>query len=408
MHLFKRCAGTHRYFYNKAVAEINKRYHARMEEFVNHPTCLHCDNPKENGTFNCKAHRKKAIPWKLDIKLLSIRQSVLKSDAELSTKEKWQKDIPYDTRQLAIKDAVSSYKSATALKTKGIIQQFKLRFKKRAVPKQSFWVDHRAIKDGWRLFTQRLKNESQLIINRRHLKFIRNKKVDNDVQIMNDRGCWYLLLTFTRDHEKWGRPEYEAISLDPGIRTFQTGYSPNGIVMKMGERQIHQVKKLHDKIDVLRSVRTKVCKKRKKKHIKSSLLKYQKKVIDVVDNLHNQLASKLTNTFQHIILPPFETSKMIQEESYLQSATKRMMGALSFYRFKCKLTSQCKRKNRNLYIESEACTTKTCGQCGMFHHKLGGNKTYKCSGCNYEMDRDVHGSRNIFIRYQTKCDTLCL
>lgn len=397
--LFKKCVGTHRYFYNKAVAEINTRYKERMHEFINHPTCLHCDAPKENGSFNCKQHKKRAIPWKLDIKLQSIREAVLKSDSNLSTDEQWQKEIPYDTRQLAIKDAVSAYKSATALKVKGIVQQFQLKFKKKTMPKQSFWIDHRAIKEGWKIFPQRLKVDSGLVINKRHQKFLKNKKIENDVQIMNDRGCWYLLLTYQREQEKWDSPEFEAISLDPGVRTFQTGYCPQGLVMKMGEEQITNLKKLHTKIDKLKSIRSnKVCKKRKKKHIKDKLKNHQKNVFDVVDDLHNQVASMLTNKFQHIILPPFETSKMLQEDC-IQSNTKRMMGALSFYRFKNKLIAQSQRKKRDLHIESEACTTKTCGLCGS-QKKVGGTHVYKCP-CGYEMDRDVHGARNIFIRYQT-------
>lgn len=100
--------------------------------------------------------------------------------------------------------------------------------------------------------------------NKRHQKFIKNKKVENDVQIMNDRGCWYLLLTYQRGQQKWDKPEYECMSLDPGVCTFQTGYCPQGLVMKMGEKQIANVKKLHAKIDKLKSIwSNKVCKKEK-------------------------------------------------------------------------------------------------------------------------------------------------
>ena len=58
----------------------------------------------------------------------------MKSDVDLNNEEIWQKDIPFDTRQL---DAVNSYKSATALKIKGIIHQFELKFKK----KQTIFLD---------------------------------------------------------------------------------------------------------------------------------------------------------------------------------------------------------------------------------------------------------------------------
>lgn len=401
MVLFKKCIGTHRYFYNKAITEINRRYKSKLDEFMQYPTCIHCDNQKEKDTFNCKVHKKKAIPWKLNITLPSIRNAILKSDSELDDSEKWQKEIPYDTRQLAIKDAVSTYKSATALKVKGIINQFSLKYKKRIAPKQSFWVDHRAIKDGWKIFPSRLKEDSQLNFNKRGFHFLKDKKVEHDVQIMNDRGCWYLVFTYKRRKEEWTKPKYESIALDPGIRTFQTGYSPEGMIVKIGERQIAQVKKLHSKIDVLRSVRSKISKKKTRYHIHTKLGKHQKRIFDIVDNLHNQVVSELTNNFQHIIISPFTTSVMLQSDK-LASTTKRMMGTLSFYRFKQKMVAQCQRKGRDLHIESEAYTTKCCGICGNCN-AIGGNKVYKCTNCDYEIDRDVHGGRNFFIRYQTCC-----
>lgn len=392
--LFRQCVGTHRFFYNKAIGEINRRYNRRMNEFINYPTCLHCNDPKENGTFNCKKHKKKAIPWNLEINLPSIRKSIMKSDVDLNDEEIWQKDIPFDTRQLAIKDAVNSYKTATALKIKGIIHQFELKFKKKQTPKQSFWINKKAICDEWRIFPRRLKNESPLVFNNRHkLRFLKNKKVENDLQIMNDRGCWYMLFTYERKYEEFETPEFENISLDPGVRTFQTGYSSEGITLKVGERQIDDIKKLHNKIDNFKSLRGKVEKRTTRKHIKYRLLNLQKKVSDVVDNLHNQSACMLTNKFENIILPPFETSKMLQEDK-MYSSTKRMMGSLSFYRFKKKLEAQCQRKLRNLYIQSEACTTKTCGSCGK-RNDVGYAHVYECGW-------DIHGARNIFIRYQTK------
>ena len=62
--------------------------------------------------------------------------------------------------------------------------------------------------------------------------------------------------------------------------------------------------------------------------------------------------------------------------------------------FKKKLEAQCQRKLRNLYIQSEACTTKTCGSCGK-RNDVGYADVYECGW-------DIHGARNIFIRYQTK------
>jgi len=42
--------------------------------------------------------------------------------------------------------------------------------------------------------------------------------------------------------------------------------------------------------------------------------------------------------------------------------------------FKKKLEAQCQRKLRNLYIQSEACTTKTCGK----RNDVGYAHVYEC------------------------------
>ena len=77
-----------------------------------------------------------------------MRSEVLLSDEEASKDPKttWQTESPYDTRQLAIKDAVTAYKSAMTNKKRGHIQQFHLGFKSRKQPSQIFWIDYRAIK----------------------------------------------------------------------------------------------------------------------------------------------------------------------------------------------------------------------------------------------------------------------
>jgi hypothetical protein len=76
--------------------------------------------------------------------------------------------------------------------------------------------------------------------------------------------------------------------------------------------KIDDIKKLHNKIDNFKSLRGKVEKRTTRKHIKYRLLNLQKKVSDVVDNLHNQSACMLTNKFENIILPPRRCWKRIR------------------------------------------------------------------------------------------------
>lgn len=404
--LFKLCAGTHRLFYNKAIEEINRRYYARIKEFKNNKTCIKCNNSKIDD-YHCVQHKDAKIKWDLNITLPSIRSSVMKPDSKLEPNELWQKDIPSDTRQLAIYEAVKAFKTSVASK-----KSFKLQYKKRNV-KQSFWVDGRALKnkDGIHIFVTRLKKESKLNVN----GYTTSDTTFTNTRIINDRGTWYMLHTYKRPKEVFDKPRYNIISLDPGIRTFQTGYSPDGLTIKFGEKQIEQIKKIHKRIDLLKSARTNIkhgypfkSKSNKpepikigqcRRNMKAKQAKLEKKVYDVTSNLHNQVSAYLTNNFDHVLLPEFGTSEMVKQNK-LQPCTKRIMNSLSFYRFKQKLLEQCHRKNRHLHIVSEAFTTKTCGSCGTLND-IGSDKIYKCTRCEYTLDRDIHGSRNILVRFLT-------
>jgi hypothetical protein len=146
----RKCFDANRFFYNKAIEEINRRYESRKQEFEKSETCVHCKEPKEEGSYTCKSHIKKALPWKLDISSISIRQAVLTKDSDLTEEDNWQKEIPYDTRDMAIRQAVGSYNSAVSNKVRGNITNFKMQFLSRKKPRQLFWIPKTSlkIKDG--------------------------------------------------------------------------------------------------------------------------------------------------------------------------------------------------------------------------------------------------------------------
>ena len=53
---------------------------------------------------------------------------------------------------------------------------------------------------------------------------------------------------------------------------------------------------------------------------------------------------------------------------------------------------------KQVFIVSEAYTSKTCSWCGWINRKLGGKKIFKCRRCNLCLDRDINGARGIFLR----------
>ena len=84
----------------------------------------------------------------------------------------------------------------------------------------------------------------------------------------------------------------------------------------------------------------------------------------------------------------------------LSKITKRLMCMFSFFSFKEKLKYKCSYYNKNLIIVDESYTSKTCGNCGCLND-VKGSEVYDCIHCDSTFDRDVNGSRNIFIKNTT-------
>lgn len=400
--LFNKCFNIHRYFYNKAISKINELYTNRKNEFEASETCLHCSEAKVDASYCCEKHGKKALPWKLNISLISLRKAILKSDKELKgTNEEWQCDVPYDTRQLAIKDAVSAYRSAVQNKVRGHIQSFTLGYKSRRSPSKLFWIDSNAIKiknSRIHLFPARLGKDCAIRIRKRQRKKL-PPTFNHDCKIMKYGKHYYLVYSTDKPIRNLEITREPIVSLDPGIRSFQTGYSPSGMTFKVGEQQIKILKKLHKRLDALRSNRDKAT-SNKRQRLRTRCLDVELGIKNTVANLHNLTGSFLTKQYDTILLPEFGTSVM-QQGKELRSSTKRNMWSLSHYKFQEKLKGMCNRTGTKLYIVQEHFTTKTCGQCGILQN-VGSSEVYTCSQCSYHMDRDIHGARNILLKHITQ------
>jgi putative transposase len=68
------------------------------------------------------------------------------------------------------------------------------------------------------------------------------------------------------------------------------------------------------------------------------------------------------------------------------------------YTFQQRLLAAAQKRGSTVYIVGEEYTSKTCTSCFELHHKLGGSKVFACPHCGVRVDRDVVGSRNIFLK----------
>lgn len=364
--LIDKCMGTTRLFYNNAVGYINDKF--------------------KKGE-------------KVSITLPKIRPAVMKSDEQLEgTGEAWQIAIPYDVRQLAIKEAVIAFKSSIG-RNKIDGKPFKVKFKSKKQRSAICKVNKNAIiiKNGEiRIFVKRLKEHSKL----RFRKRVRDKlpdKVNHDATIYRKDGSYYLILMDEIETHPTKPPENCVIALDPGVRTFQTCYDPDGRIYKFGDQRKKHILRINKRIDKIASSLSKDNGSRRLWGLKRRMLKLQTKKRNVVEDLHNKTASKLAQTYGKIFLPVFGTSKMVKGKK-LWKSTNRLMMDWRHYAFQQKLKCLCKKYNSDLYLVDEVLTSKTCGNCGFIKNNLGGSEIFSCENCGLITDRDVNGARNILIR----------
>jgi len=197
------------------------------------------------------------------------------------------------------------------------------------------------------------------------------------------------------------------IALDLGVRTFQAGYDPSGTCFEWGKGDMGRIVRLGYAIDKIQSrLDTEgVITGKKRWKLKRAANRMRKKIKDLIKDCHRKLAKFLCESFDHILLPTFETSQMTTKtpastgKRKINSKTVRAMLTCSHYSFKQTLLSKSREYPWvKVHIVNEAYTSKTCTCCGAINDKLGGSKVFNCKSCGAKIDRDFNGARNILLK----------
>jgi putative transposase len=214
-------------------------------------------------------------------------------------------------------------------------------------------------------------------------------------QLLKVKDKWYAIIP-----EKVERKPSNAngvIALDPGVRTFITGFDGANFV-EFGKADFGRISRLCQHLDKLTSCMSKVNAKQRRA-MRRAAFRIRQKIRNLVDELHRQTASYLTLNYRIIFIPTFESSEMVAKaKRKIRSKTARAMLTWAHYRFKQTLKHQALTRNVTVIEVSEAYTSKTCVRCGHVHTKLGGSKVFKCPSCNHEINRDFNGALGILLR----------
>jgi putative transposase len=215
-----------------------------------------------------------------------------------------------------------------------------------------------------------------------------------DCRLELDHGRWSLCVVVEADvcPDTQGN---RMVSIDPGVRSFVTFYSPFG-VGKIGEHDFSRIQRLCHHMDDLISRRAKEPNRRRRYRMGKALDRMRLKIHDLIDELHHKTALFFVTNFDIILIPKFETSKMVlRGKRKIRAKTVRSMLTFSHYKFQQFLRFKAREHGKIVIAVDEAYTSKTCSWNGKIK-EIGGAKWIKDG--DIVVDRDYNGARGIYLR----------
>lgn len=315
-------------------------------------------------------------------------------------KEKVSKPIPYDM----ITDELLSFcrnldSNYTKLENK---QQTHFTMHRRDYKRnyRSILLPKRAIgKNG--IFERILGRMDKKIYNKDILKLVNEDKIQHDCRLAYDRlldQFTVLIPTYTDKKRVENREKF--VALDPGETIFQAffGHKSCGIICENIRSVILKYREKMSKIQsILDKNRNRKGKKIKyKKKLRKRKRKLEKKIRDIISDIHNKTALFLCKNYDKVLIPSFHTQDMVTNKQLGRKINYSML-KLSHYKFKQHIKHKGEQYGCKVYEVTEEYTSQCCGRCGKVSKNYD-ERTKICCLCNTKINRDMNGSRNIFIR----------
>lgn len=364
--MLKQMLGAYRYAYNYAISFIQNltptpKYYVKYNDKEKH--------------FEKKRKNKSSM--------ITMRAQIKKNF------KKWMYDVPSHLLDNAIAEASKNYSAAisTSIKT-GKFHELKFKSKKRLTV-ETMTIEKSAIKEKkpnsiYPSFLGTFKCNDTLT-NKKDFTISYHKKLKEwNVNIPYDNE------PVTNNHK------HDFVSLDPGEVNFLTGYAVDHGFM-MGENTRERFMKVAKEVDKIKSLHDTSKEHDKRKSLRKAMHAKLDKIKNLRDDLHWKSAKYLAKNYKNIVIPIFQTSDMVKN---LNHTVSRNIMTQSHYKFRMRLLHKAQEYGSKVYVVTEEYTSKTCTKCGrMDTLSETSYRTKKCSGCKIELNRDLNGARNIFLKH---------
>lgn len=353
-----------------------------------------------NETLKLFKHRKinklpTIVSWK------TLRTSYLKNIKSIIIKSSNLKHLNYKTQVAshvldgAIQDACAKLKSCITNLKRRNIKHFRLRYLKQSKSTKIIKIEKYYISPKKNTFHSSIFKDSFILKkNDKNKTNFKLEEIKKDFTIhYNNKLNKFTLLNPIEIHQTKLHKNKDTIALDPGIRSFQTGYSNNKCV-EIGNNLKQKVKYYLNKIDNINNSDTNM---RIKKKVGK---KCYKKIQNIIDDLHWKSINYLTENYGNILIGNLSTKSIVNNnsKSNLDTYTKQIGLLMRLYKYKQRLEFKCTQRKIGYMEIDESYTSKTCTNCGYIKNNLGQSKTFNCNVCKISIGRDINGARNILLK----------
>jgi transposase len=320
---------------------------------------------------------------KLDLSIKFLRKKFINNEVYKDKENFWMLELPYDVRDNVLRDILHNYKTNFAKqKTQGGCFRMCFKKKKDIVCSMDVLSKYWKVKKGTYHNMYSMKFESSIK---------KPYKLPATSRLIYHKHIDQWFLSVPRNIIKSTDNQCDSvISLDPGVRTFLTGYSNADHAFEFGKDSIGVLARLlHHKNKIQSNMVKANCKK--KRNLKKAFLRISKTIKNYVNDAHRKIIKFLASNYKTIYIPKLNFHNM-------KKTSKKVRSKLAVWNhclFVDRLQSYCKNK---VIICTEEFTSKTCSNCGYLKQDLGANKTFYCNSCGKVFDRDINAAKNILLK----------
>ena len=248
--------------------------------------------------------------------------------AELKVLKPGWESVPYQVKRTAVRDACRAMSNVKTFNRqlaadRAIGQRLdedfaQLRFRSRKTPRQSCYIPDDVVTEHGVYHT--------ILGPLRMAEAI--PAGQKECRLVKERGLYWLVVPYPAQCDIETPSGDGVVALDPGVRTFLTYFSETECG-KLGHHAFGRIQRLCHWLDDLISRTDTEPDYQRRRRMRWAQARLRQRIINLVDELHWKVVRWLTNNYQVILLPTFETHDMTRRAGRrIRSKTARMMLSL--------------------------------------------------------------------------------